>query len=118
MGKILIIGASPDSWRKSYQAIGRLIHKNREVIAVGRRTDEPVFGIPVLPHIPPGEEVDTVLLYINPTHQPGYYQSIVDLKPRQLVFNPGTVNDELAELAQQAGIKVLHACALYRNNFV
>jgi predicted CoA-binding protein len=56
--------------------------------------------------------VDTVTLYLNPAHQEMYYDYIVSLKPRRLIFNPGTENDELNSLAASNGIKTLEACTL------
>jgi len=56
--------------------------------------------------------VDTVTLYLNPTHQKQYYDYIVSLKPRRIIFNPGAENDELSDLAIKNGIKPIEACTL------
>ena len=58
------------------------------------------------------DNVDTVTLYLNPMHQKQYYDYIVSLKPKRIIFNPGAENDELADLAKKNGIKPMEACTL------
>jgi len=57
-------------------------------------------------------QVDTITLYVGAEKQPGYYQALLGLKPRRIIFNPGTENPEFEELAQQNGIEALRACTL------
>jgi predicted CoA-binding protein len=56
--------------------------------------------------------VDTVTLYLNPQNQKQYYDYILSLHPKRLIFNPGTENDELYSLAKENGIQPLEACTL------
>lgn len=56
--------------------------------------------------------VDTVTLYLNPTHQKEYYEYIMSLNPKRIIFNPGAENEELAKMASSKGIKPLEACTL------
>jgi predicted CoA-binding protein len=56
--------------------------------------------------------VDTVSLYLKPFRQKEYYDYILSLKPRRIIFNPGTENPELKELAEKQGIKIEEACTL------
>ena len=58
------------------------------------------------------EDVDTVTLYLNPVHQKQYYDYIVALKPKRIIFNPGAENDELAAIAAKNGIQPVEACTL------
>jgi len=58
------------------------------------------------------EDIDTVTLYINPTRQTEYYDYILSLKPKRIIFNPGTENPELEQLAEKNGIKTMEACTL------
>jgi hypothetical protein len=44
--------------------------------------------------------------------QQAYYEYILSLKPKRIIFNPGTENDELENLATKQGIEVLEACTL------
>ena len=58
------------------------------------------------------KDVDTVTLYLNPLNQKEYYDYILSLKPRRIIFNPGAENDELAKLAGGKGILPVEACTL------
>ncbi|HUM67204.1 MAG TPA: CoA-binding protein, partial [Chitinophagaceae bacterium] len=58
------------------------------------------------------EGVDTDTLYLNPTHQREYYDYIISLKPRRIIFNPGTENEELKKIATKNNIQTLEACTL------
>jgi predicted CoA-binding protein len=57
-------------------------------------------------------ELDTITLYLSAERQKPYYSYITALKPRRIIFNPGTENEELQFLAQEAGIETLEACTL------
>jgi hypothetical protein len=53
-----------------------------------------------------------VTLYLSPRLQKEYYDYILSLHPRRIIFNPGTENPELEDLAQAHGIEPLEACTL------
>ena len=59
-----------------------------------------------------GQEIDTVTMYLNPQNQTKYYQDIIQLKPKRVIFNPGTENDEFVELLHQNNIETEEACTL------
>jgi predicted CoA-binding protein len=109
--KTLVLGASSNPSRYSFMAVNRLKAHRHPVVAVGRR-DEDVAGIHIS-KIPVTEEgVDTVTLYLNPTHQKEYYDYILNLNPKRIIFNPGTENPELMKLARERGIEPVVACTL------
>ena len=56
--------------------------------------------------------LDTVTLYIGTQHQPDYINYILSLKPKRIIFNPGTENELFELQAKQQGIQVLEACTL------
>ena len=56
--------------------------------------------------------IDTVTMYLNPIRQKEYYDRIIHLKPRRIIFNPGAENPELEKLAKQKGIQTENACTL------
>jgi predicted CoA-binding protein len=56
--------------------------------------------------------VDTVTLYIGPQHQPEWYDYILGLKPKRIIFNPGTENDEFEQLAEAKSVEAEEACTL------
>ena len=69
-------------------------------------------GVGIIHDIPAGEKVDTLTLYLNPERQKLYYDKILALKPRRIIFNPGTENQELTKLAAEHGIETEEACTL------
>ena len=107
----LVLGASANPSRYSNIAINRLRSKNHPVVAIGKRNGT-VGDTPVETTTRDIENLDTVTLYLNPNNQKPYYQYIIDLKPKRIIFNPGTENDELVEIAKKEGIQPIEACTL------
>lgn len=98
--KTLVLGASDNPSRYSYLAINRLMKNGHPVVAVGRKQTS-VAGIDIDNEKKQFENVDTVTLYLNPDNQKEYYDYIVSLKPKRIIFNPGTENEELYQLAKK-----------------
>jgi predicted CoA-binding protein len=109
--KTLVLGASDNPARYSYLAVNKLRSKGHPVVAIGRKTGR-VADIAVQTEKKPEEAIDTVTLYLNPTHQKEYYDYILSLHPRRIIFNPGTENEELEQLAQKNNIQTMEACTL------
>ena len=109
--KTLVIGASENRSRYSNLATNNLKGKGHDVVALGKRPGE-INGITIETEKVPFENVDTVTLYLNPTNQKQYYDYIVSLQPKRVIFNPGTENEELEELLAAKGIKTQEACTL------
>jgi len=107
----VVLGASPNPNRYSYLAVSRLTATGHPVVAIGKR-DAQIGNVPVTKEHPVPENVDTVTLYMNPTLQQEYYDYILQLQPKRIIFNPGTENDELAQLASSKGIEPVEACTL------
>lgn len=110
----LILGASSNPSRYAYLAAERLQEEGHEVIALGKREGE-AAGIPIYNDrdtlaLPEG--LDTVTLYLNPQRQEEYYDWLIDIKPKRVIFNPGTENRELASQLKEAGIEPVFACTL------
>jgi uncharacterized protein len=109
--KTLVLGASDNPSRYSYLAVQRLRNHGHPVVAIGRR-DTKVADVNITKDKEPTTGIDTVTLYLNPSHQQEYYDYILSLKPKRIIFNPGTENDELVELAQEKNISTMEACTL------
>lgn len=109
--KTLVLGASDNSSRYSYLAIQRLRSKGHEVVGIGKHTGT-VEDVTIETTKQPIEELDTVTLYLNPLHQKEYYDYILSLKPKRIIFNPGAENEELKQLALQNNIQPMEACTL------
>lgn len=109
--KTLILGASGNPSRYSYLAIQRLRSHGHPVVAIGKK-DTRVADVEIGTEKKLFDDVDTVTLYLNPIHQKEYYDYILKLKPRRVIFNPGAENNELAELLRQNNIQPMEACTL------
>ncbi len=109
--KTLVLGASDNPSRYSYLAIQRLRMHGHPVVAVGRKNSI-VGDVSINKEKKPIEGVDTITMYLNPTHQREYYDYILSLKPQRIIFNPGAENEELEKLARQQQIKTMEACTL------
>ena len=109
--KTVVLGASPDPGRYSHLAIHRLAQHGHEAVPVGIR-DGRINGIEIQKGKPFIENTDTVTLYLNPSRQKEFYDYILGLKPKRIIFNPGTENDELVELAKKNNIEPVEACTL------
>jgi predicted CoA-binding protein len=111
MKKTLVIGASENPERYSNKAIKALRKHGHEVIAIAPRPGK-VEDVDFEVQQKNFENVDTVTLYVGPQHQAGYADYILKLKPKRVIFNPGTENDELASRLKSASIKPEIACTL------
>ncbi|GGB71890.1 CoA-binding protein [Flavobacterium suaedae] len=109
--KTLVMGASTVPTRYAYKAMKMLQRYNHPVVAVGKKEDE-LDGIKIHKGEADFDEVDTVTLYLNPMNQKPYYDYIVDLKPKRVIFNPGTENPELYALLKENNIEVEVGCTL------
>ena len=108
----LVLGASSNPERFSYKAIKRLQAKKIPVIAVGRKDDD-LDNLKIRKGMPEDVgTVHTVTLYLNSANQKEYYNYILSLHPKRIIFNPGTMNPELAGIARKAGIEVRDECML------
>jgi predicted CoA-binding protein len=109
--KTLVLGASPNEARYSNMAIRRLRQQNIEVEAFGLRKGV-VSDVTIDTERKAYENLDTITLYMNPKNQKAYYDYILSLHPKRVIFNPGTENAELSSLLEQNGIKTEVACTL------
>jgi uncharacterized protein len=107
----LVLGASDNPSRYSNLAISSLRRHRHPVVAIGKRSGK-VADTSVETQTRDIDDIDTVTLYLNPANQKQYYDYILDLKPKRIIFNPGTENDELADLAKKNGIQPVEACTL------
>jgi predicted CoA-binding protein len=107
----LVLGATADPTRYAYIAINRLLLKGHPVVGIGLK-EESVGEVDIKTTKEPFDDIDTVTLYLNPRRQKEYYDYIVSLRPKRVVFNPGTENPELYEILRKNGIEVEVACTL------
>ena len=108
----LIIGASSNEERYSYKAFYKLKESNHRVYALGFRegmlSDTQIY----IDHQATWTDVDTVTLYLGAARQEPYFEYLVKLNPRRVIFNPGTENEEFENRLKEAGIQTEQACTL------
>ena len=109
--KTLVLGASLKTYRYSNLAIRKLKEKNHEVVALGLRKGE-VENIKIEIGEPYIDEVNTVTLYINPKRQTPLFEYIISLKPKRVIFNPGTENSDFVKLLEKSKIETVTACTI------
>jgi predicted CoA-binding protein len=109
--KTLVLGASPKPDRYGFIATKMLADYKHEVVPFGIRRGK-IDEIEIVNELPRDTDFDTVTLYLGPANQKEYYDYIVGLKPKRVVFNPGTENAELEQILVQNGIEPLEACTL------
>ena len=109
--KTLVIGASENPERYSNLAVRKLTTHQYPVVAIGLKKGT-IDNTPIETEKIPLTNIDTVTLYINPLRQPAYYDYILSLNPRRIIFNPGAENEEFYSLAEQKGILAQEACTL------
>ncbi len=111
MQKTLVVGASTNPRRYSNTAIRRLVDNSVETTAFGIRGGT-VSGVQIKDNFGDFQNIDTVTLYLNPKNQKEYYQRIIALNPKRVIFNPGSENPEFFKILENAGIEVEVACTL------
>ncbi len=111
MTNTLVFGASTNPGRYSNMAVRRLVDQNIETTAFGIHGGT-VSGIQIKDNLVDFQNIDTVTLYLNPTHQREYYRKIVHLRPRRVIFNPATDTPDFYEILKKEGIELALACTL------
>lgn len=114
----MVLGTSLKPDRYSHRAVIRLTSNDHPVIAVGLK-DGKIGDVEVITFDTAfakanilKENLDTITLYLSPKRQGPYYEFILSLKPKRVIFNPGTENPELYDLLAENEIKSEVACTL------
>lgn len=111
MKKTLVFGASLKPHRYSYIAVRRLVDAGVETVAFGLRRGT-VKGVDIQTSLDCFSGIHTITLYMRPSRQIPFYQEILRIKPKRIIFNPGTENPEFYRLLQEQQIEVVIACTL------
>ena len=109
--KTLVLGASLNEERFSNKAIERLIEFGHEVYAIGNKKGE-ISNVSINTDFLHIENVHTVTIYLSKKIQKLYYDYIVRLKPKRVLFNPGAENIEFSNILIKKGIYFENACTL------
>ncbi|HOP05818.1 MAG TPA: CoA-binding protein [candidate division Zixibacteria bacterium] len=109
---VAVLGASPNEERYSFKAVQMLKeygHKPLPVHPSGHVVDG-IVSLKSLDDI--HQDIDTLTVYVNAKVSGSAGESILRLKPRRVIFNPGAENPELAAELNKAGIETIQACTL------
>lgn len=109
--RTLVLGASLKPSRYSNIAIKKLRDNDIETVAIGVQKGN-VGDVVIETENIFFKNIDTVTLYLNPERQKLYYEYIINLQPRRVIFNPGTENIEFIELLKENEIESEIACTL------
>jgi len=109
--KTMVLGASANPARYSYLAIKKLTAHQHPVVAIGKKNGK-VGEVNIGTDHLPVSDVDTITLYLNPVNQQQYYDYILNLKPKRIIFNPGTENEYLIKRAKENDIETVVGCTL------
>jgi predicted CoA-binding protein len=109
---VAVVGASPKEDRYSYKAMKLLEEKGYNPIPVAPGRKE-ILGRKVFPSLMAvPDRIDTITLYVGPTRQHSVLDDAIQIKPRRIIFNPGTENPLEYNRLKEAGIEVIVACTL------
>lgn len=109
---VLIIGASDNPERYSYKAQIMLQEFGHQPYGIGSK-DVTVNNMDIKKGYPDfALQIDTVTMYINPKLQEDYYQYIIKINPKRVIFNPGTENPVFEKMLNEKGILTENACTL------
>lgn len=111
MSKTLVFGASLNPNRYSYLVIKKLIEKNITTEAFGKNLGT-ILHLQIKDNLTEFQNINTVTLYLNPSKQVEYYNAIVKLQPKRVIFNPGTENPEFYKLLKKNNIDCVIGCTL------
>ncbi len=111
MKRTVVIGASENPERYAFKAMTSLAKNGHEVIGLGLKEGE-VAGSKIITGKPQLSEIDTVTLYIGTRNQAEWIDYLIGLKPKRIIFNPGTENPVFFEKATKSGIECVEGCTL------
>ncbi len=109
--KTLVLGASPNESRYSYRAAMELAHYGHPIELLGIRNGQ-IANQEIDTTPKQYSDIDTITMYLGAKNQVEYYQYIMSLQPKRVVFNPGAENEELCKRLEKQGIECLEACTL------
>ena len=109
--KTIVLGVSPDPKKRAHKVCKKLLDKGHTIIPLGKRPGI-VNNIPIITEPGKPEEVNTVVIYLRASRQKEWLPYILASKPKRIIFNPGSENPELVDLALERKIEVLYECTL------
>mgnify|MGYP001791114811 CR=1 FL=1 len=111
--KTAIIGATTNPSRYAYLAANMLTDYGHPIVPLSIKKGS-VAGVELidLRQKPSLEDIDTVTLYLGSQNQPEWYDYLLSLQPKRMIFNPGTENSVFYRLCLERDIEPINACTL------
>lgn len=107
-----VIGVTPNQNRYAFKAVTKLCEHKYPVTALGFRTGDVACDSIITDWPKTIENLKVVSMYIGPARQPEFYDYIIELNPKKIIFNPGTENHEFYKMLDSVGIEYEEACTL------
>lgn len=113
MKSTLVFGASINKDRYSYLALKMLVENNIKTYAFSIKKGS-LLGVDFQNDLKSFEnqEIHTVTLYMNPTNLKPYWEAILKINPKRVIFNPGTYDSDFESFLNKKNIETLEACTL------
>ena len=111
MKKTLVFGASLKPQRYSNLAIHKLVDHEIKTEAFGLKAGQ-IRNVQIYAKLLDFKNIHTITLYLGPARQVVYYNYLLKINPKRVIFNPGTENPEFYKLLKNNGIRVEVACTL------
>ncbi len=109
---VVVLGASDKPERYSYKAFKMLQEYGHATLLVSPRLTQ-IDGVAVYPSLSAIEgPVDTVTVYVSAENSSLLQDQFLQLRPRRVLFNPGSENPSLSKVLINMGIEVEEACTL------
>ncbi len=109
--KTLIIGASANPERYSYKAAEKLLDNGHEIYMIGNKSGQ-LFNREISQNQTLFPDIDTVTMYVSAKNQAAYYDYILSLEPKRVIFNPGTENPEFKKILENNNVQAEESCTL------
>lgn len=112
---VLIIGASRNPERYAHKAMIELNKHGHKTYLIGKTAGPNLLGnsfYTSIDTLPEDLSIDTVTVYLGIKSQKHYEDAIIKLKPKRVIFNPGTENMMFFVKLKQNGISPTNACTL------
>jgi len=110
---VAILGASDNPERYSFKAYEMLTRFHHTSFLVNPRLQQ-INGQKVFSKISELRDqlIHTLTIYVNPEVSSSLEQEIIELRPKRVIFNPGSENRELQKKLESQNIECLQACTL------
>ncbi len=102
--KVIVFGYSESPDRYSHIAANLLKEYKHEVITINPRNEAELART--------NTDYDTLTIYVNPQLSDKFADLLLKSRPKRVIFNPGTENNNLQKKFEAMGAEVVVGCTL------